>query len=135
MAELELAILTPDRTVFRGPVDSVQVPGAQGSFGVLPRHAPLLAELGCGELVYRAEGQRHAVAVAGGLAEVLEGRVVVLADAAEASTSIDVARAQAALDRAQDRLRAPLLSGIDTGRARRALLRARNRLHVAAGRG
>ena len=135
MAQLELALLTPERTVYRGPVDYVQLPGATGSFGVLPRHAPLLADLGCGELLYRVEGQRHAVAISGGLAEVSGGAVVVLADTAEASTTIDVARAQAALGRAQERLRAPLYTGIDTNRARRSLLRARNRLHVAAWRG
>jgi F-type H+-transporting ATPase subunit epsilon len=92
-----LEVVTPERAVVREPVDEVQVPGREGYLGVLPGHTPLLTELGIGALSYRKGNQTIYVAIAGGFAEVLAGRVLVLADAAERADEIDVARAQSAV--------------------------------------
>jgi len=94
---LTLEVVTPDRAVVREPVDEVQVPGREGYLGILPGHTPLLTELGIGALSYRKGAQTVYVAIAGGYAEVLSGRVLVLADAAQRADEIDVPRAQSAL--------------------------------------
>ncbi len=131
MPALELVIITPEGTVYRGAADYVQVAAAPRPFGVLPRHAPLLAALQPGALVFEARGQRQAVAVSGGLVEVRKGSVVVLADAAELAADIDVQRAEQAAHRARERLGPPVGRDVDVERAERALQRARNRLEVA----
>ncbi len=94
---ITLEVVTPERAVVREPVDEVQLPGREGYLGILPGHTPLLTELGIGSLSYRKGAQTVYVAIAGGFAEVLSGRVVVLAEAAQRADEIDVARARAAL--------------------------------------
>lgn len=96
-----LEVVTPERAVVREPVDEVQVPGREGYLGILPGHTPLLTELGIGSLSYRKGTQTIYVAIAGGFAEVLAGRVLVLADAAERADEIDVTGAQSALTNAE----------------------------------
>ena len=77
---IELEIVTPERHVQTARVVSVEFPGKEGYMGVLPGHAPLLTELGIGTLVYREGAELHYAAVINGYAEVLPGRVIVLAD-------------------------------------------------------
>jgi F-type H+-transporting ATPase subunit epsilon len=101
---LTLEVVTPDREVVREPVAEVQVPGREGYLGILPGHTPLLTELGVGTLSYRKGTQTVYVAVAGGFAEVLAGRVLVLADSAQRAEEIDVSRAQSELAEAQKKL-------------------------------
>jgi F-type H+-transporting ATPase subunit epsilon len=84
-AKLLLEIVTPDRALVREEVDEVQLPGAEGYFGVLPGHAPLLAMLKAGELWYRIGAQKPTVPVTGGFVEVLPDRVTVLAEVAESA--------------------------------------------------
>jgi F-type H+-transporting ATPase subunit epsilon len=98
--KLTLEVVTPDRDVVRDDVDFVQMPGLDGYLGVLPGHAPLLTELGTGLLSFRSGGVEHYAALAGGFAEVLGDRVIVLAEVAELGEDIDVMRAQAAQERA-----------------------------------
>lgn len=130
-----LTVLKQDGKVFEGDVLHVRAPGAHGSFGVLARHAPMVAELGVGELRVRlAEGDGEClIACSGGLLEVKpDGQVIVLAKAAELAEEIDVARAEAAAERARGRLQsAPSDPSLDVERARAALARALNRLRVA----
>ncbi|MBM3821249.1 MAG: F0F1 ATP synthase subunit epsilon [Acidimicrobiia bacterium] len=127
---LLLEVVTPDRAVVREEVDEVQLPGAEGYLGVLPGHAPLLATLTVGELWYRIGQQRQYLAIAGGFVEVLPERVTVLAQTAERAQEIDVARAEAARTRAEERLR-QASSDTDFARARTALAKASMRLQVA----
>ena len=129
--KLLLEIVTPDRSVVREEVDEVQVPGAEGYFGVLPGHTPLLATLKVGELWYRVGRETQHLAIAGGFAEVLPDRVTVLAQIAERAEEIDVARAEAAKQRAEERLSRPQ-ADMDFERARIAMMRALVRLQVAA---
>jgi F-type H+-transporting ATPase subunit epsilon len=129
-AKLLLEVVTPDRSLVREEVDELQLPGGEGYFGVLPGHAPLLATLKVGELWYRVGQERHYLAVAGGFVEVLPAGVTVLAQIAERAPEIDVARAEAARTRAEERLARPS-PDLDLERARVALMKALIRLQVA----
>jgi F-type H+-transporting ATPase subunit epsilon len=127
---LTLEIVTPERAVVSEQVDEVQVPGAEGSFGVLPGHTPLLAVLQVGELWYRKGQQMSYVAVSSGFAEVLPDRVTILAQLAESAEEIDVTRAEAAEKRARERMDRGHLD-MDFERARLAMLKSLIRLQVA----
>ena len=76
-----LEIVTPDQKVFEGEVISVTFPGTDGSFQVLNNHAPLLSTLKKGMIVYQDEKNKYDVMVDGGVVEVLNNKVVVLAEA------------------------------------------------------
>ncbi len=128
---LQLQIVSADRSLVNEWVDEVEIPGAEGYFGVLPGHTPLLALLGAGELWYRQGQEKHYLAIAFGFAEVLPDRVTVLAQLAERASEIDVARAEAARKRAEQRLASPALD-MDFERARIALTKALIRLQVAS---
>jgi F-type H+-transporting ATPase subunit epsilon len=129
--QIQLEIVTPDRQVVHESVTSVTVPGKNGYLGILPGHAPLLSELKTGELSYTHEGKSHYLAVCWGFAEVLPGRVIVLAHTAERAEEIDRARAERALERAQERLKQVSDPTIDAERAREAYERALARLQAA----
>ena len=128
---IRLQIVSAERSLVDETVDEVEIPGADGYFGVLPGHTPLLALLGTGELWYRQGQEKHYLAIAFGFAEVLPDRVTILAQVAERSEEIDVARAEAARKRAELRIAAPA-ADIDWERARVALLKALTRLQVAS---
>jgi F-type H+-transporting ATPase subunit epsilon len=112
-------------------VDELQLPGADGYFGVLPDHAPLLARLQVGEMWYRIGQVRHYLAIAFGFAEVVHNRVIVLARIAERAQDIDVSRAEAAKRRAEERMAQPARD-MDFERARVALMKSLVRLQVAS---
>jgi F-type H+-transporting ATPase subunit epsilon len=132
MAErLKLELATPTRLVVSGEADEVVVPGTEGAFGVLPGHAPLLSLVGTGEVMYRTGRQEHYLAVSGGFAEVGPDHVTILTETAERPEEIDPARARAAGDRAEQRLRAAAVEDTDVDRALSALARARTRLQTA----
>ena len=99
---IELQVVTPERHVLSEDVDSIEMPGKDGYLGILPRHAPLLTEMGIGILTYRKGSETRSLTVMGGYAEVLPDRVIVLAEASERTEEISASRAQAALDRAKD---------------------------------
>src|SRR6202795_4751746 len=122
---IELIIVAPQRQLLREKVASVQLPGASGELGILPGHAPLITELGNGELSYKASGGGEPVvlAVLSGFAEVLSDRVTVLAETAERPEEIDVQRAKEALARAEARL-ASTDPNVDWDRATVAIERA-----------
>ena len=130
--EIELIVVTPERQLLRETVGEVTIPGLDGELGILPGHAPLMTELGIGELTYRqgTTSQPISLAVLRGFAEVLPDRVTVLAETAERAEEIDVARAEAAKARAEQRL-ASNDTNIDWDRATVALQRAVIRIHIA----
>jgi F-type H+-transporting ATPase subunit epsilon len=129
---IQLVLVTPQRQLLRESVAEVQLPGADGYLGVLPGHAPLITELGIGELSYHdLSGKESAhLAIIRGFAEVLPDRVTVLAETAELAHEIDVARADAARARAEKRL-ASGDTNIDWDRASVSLQRALIRIQVA----
>jgi len=98
---LELEVATPERAVVNEQVTEVQVPGLDGYLGILPGHAPLLSLLGSGSLSYNASGTRRFLAVQGGVIEVVEDHVRVLANIAERAEEIDAAKARADLEKAE----------------------------------
>jgi F-type H+-transporting ATPase subunit epsilon len=128
---IQLQIVSTDRSLVNERVDEVEIPGADGYFGVLPGHTPLLALLGAGELWYRQGSEKHYLAVAFGFAEVQPDRVTILAEIAETPDEIDVGRAEAAKKRAEERLALPA-ADLDAERARLALVRSLVRIQVAA---
>ena len=127
---LTLSIVTPDHS-YAHQVDEVSLPGAEGDFGVLPGHTPLLASLTVGELWYRKGQEKTYLSIAGGFAEVLPDRVTLLATLAERAEEIDVARAEAAKQRAEQRLSQPK-TDIDYERARLSLQKSIIRLQVSS---
>jgi len=129
---LHLEIVTPERLVEKDTVEEVQIPGKNGYLGVLPGHAPLITELGIGEIIYQVNRLTRRIAVAWGFAEVLPDKVTILAETAERAVDIDIERARKAKQRAEERLRTA--SGeVDYQRALDSLERANSRLDVAEG--
>ncbi len=105
--KITLEIVTPERSLVTTQVDELQLPGSEGYFGVLPGHTPMLATLQVGEMWYRIGQEKHHLAIAFGFVEVLPDRVTVLAQVAERAEDIDVARAQEAKRRAEERVSRP----------------------------
>lgn len=104
---MQCDIVTQERTVFSGEVNSVSLPGTEGRMGVLPNHQALLTTLGFGEVVVRpVEGDDELFyAIGGGFAEVQPEKIIVLADSAEHADEIDEARAAKARERAEQMMK------------------------------
>ena len=103
--KLTLEVVTPDGLLMRDEVDSVQAPGSEGSFGVLPGHIPMLTTLGAGEITYRQGAETGHIVCLFGFCEVLPDRVHILAEGGERAAEIDVARAEKARVRAAERMK------------------------------
>ena len=101
---LQLDIVTPEKSIFSGLVDHVYLPGADGEMGVLPTHAGLVTALQAGVLRYLHDGLEIPIAIGSGFAEITQTKVVVLTDMALGEEEIDVARAEAGIKRAQEKL-------------------------------
>ena len=130
---LLVEIVSPDRAAYRGEALSFRAPGVEGAFEILRGHAPMVAATAVGQVsVTTPAGERIAFASSGGFVEVLDNRVIMLAESVEPASEIDVERAQSAEGRARDRLAAA-----QTPEERAALQaeldRARNRLRTAMG--
>jgi F-type H+-transporting ATPase subunit epsilon len=97
-------IVSQDHLVFEGDADIVVLPGAAGEMGILPNHAPLLSTLKMGVVKVRRDNREEIFTVTGGVVEVQPDIVTILADAAENIEEIDVARAEAAKQRAEELL-------------------------------
>lgn len=127
----QVEIITPTRVVFKDEATSLSAPGVEGNFQVLYDHAPFLTAIGVGEMKLKDKnGTDTFYATSGGFVEVCANHVVVLADAVEKASEIDVARAEAAKTRAEQRLRQHN-PDIDVARAQAALARAVNRLRIS----
>jgi len=129
MSTIKLDVVTAERVVFSDEVDVIIAPGIEGQLGVLPHHTPLMTMLKPGELLVRKDGEEFSLVITGGFLEVRPDRVIVLADAAERVEEIDMARAEEARRRAQERLK-ERIPEVDAARAQAALLRALARLEV-----
>ena len=128
---IQLEIVTPERLVVNTTAEEVQIPGKTGYLGILPGHAPLISELSAGgEISYRTGTDVKRLAVAWGFAEVLPHKVTILAETAERAEDIDIARARAAKQRAEEELRKAGLEG--NSAAQDALKRADTRIEVAS---
>lgn len=130
MSQLEIQILTMEGVKFAGTAKFVTVPGADGELTILPSHAALLTAIGAGEVTVHNDKDEQYISVAGGVMEVADDKISILADAAERDSEIDLARAEAALKRAQDQI-ASRESATSLEETIRALARARSRIKVA----
>lgn len=132
----QLDIRTPEGMAWQGEAEIVTLPGRLGAFQVLINHAPLLTELEVGEIRIRKEGGKEEVfASSGGFAEVRMNTVTVLSETIEPAGSIDVSRAEQSRERALERIREARTNPsahIDRVRAEAALARAENRLKIVA---
>ena len=99
--EVKLVVLTPTRKLVDVVCDEVYFPSALGRLGILPGHAALVCQMGTGVLYYNHSGTTTFMSVSGGVADVKDNVVTLLVDVAEDATSIDVSRAEKALQRAQ----------------------------------
>lgn len=122
-------VVTPDGPVYDSDVEMVSVKAQSGELGILPGHIPMVAPLQIGAVRLKKGSGTEFVAVTGGFIEVRPDKVTILAQAAETADSIDVARAEAAKKRAEERLNQKT-DNIDFKRAELALQRAINRLNV-----
>jgi len=121
---LTLRIVTPEQVVVETPARSVRVPGEDGSFGVLPRHATMVALTDSGPLyVTDPSGQEQVYLVHDGFAEVRNNVVTILSRSAELPEQIDLARAERAAKRARERIH-DRVDDVDMVRASAALRRA-----------
>lgn len=129
MSSMRLDIVTAEQVVFSEDVDVVVAPGIEGELGILPHHTPLMTMLQPGELRVRKGGEEIFLVVSGGFLEVRPDRIIVLADAAERAEEIDIARAEEAKRRAEERLALPA-TDVDLARAEAALRRSLARLRI-----
>ena len=135
-SELTLRVITPDSIVLDESASYVRIPGADGSIGILPRHAPMVSALDTGLLYYTQDGKEQTLFVTGGFAEVRGSTVRVVSEAGELSGAIDEERALAAEKRARERMQegqGPGGAGLDLLRAQAALRRAQFRLRARRG--
>ena len=126
---MRLEIITGERVLFQGDVESVVAPGSEGELGVLPHHAAVMTMLQPGELFYTIDGAETSFALTGGFMEIRGDHVVVLADAAERVDEIDEARAEEAVRRARERIAAKV-TDVDLERALQSLRRAQIRVQT-----
>ena len=129
---MRLQIVTPDKAVLDQEVEEVYAPGTNGEFGILPQHITFLTSLDVGVLRYRADGKDDFVAISGGLTEVLDDSITVLADAAERRHEIDVDRARIAEEAANREMEELLPGTPEHDDCLASLKRAQNRAAVAA---
>jgi len=125
-----LEIVTPRRLALSDHVNEATFPGIEGEFGVLPGHTPFLTQLKIGVLHFKKGNEVEYLAVNRGFVEVTPRKVTVLTETAELKSEIDVARAEEARRRAEERLKSRA-EDIDFARAQASLDRATTRLKVA----
>lgn len=129
MSDLTLNIVAPAKSVFKGEIKSITVPGTKGRFQVLKNHAPIVSTFEIGMIKVELNNSTNYYATGGGTIEVLNNNVTVLADSIELIQDIDIERAKRAKERAEQRI-AERNDKIDLARAQSALERALNRLNL-----
>ena len=107
MASLRLDVVTPEKSIAKElAVESVILPGTSGQMNVLPGHVNLLTSLRPGSFAYLLDGTWQWAVLGGGFAEVVGEKVIVLAETMELRNELDLARAELALKRAQEAMKA-----------------------------
>jgi F-type H+-transporting ATPase subunit epsilon len=132
MKEIKVEIVTPAKIAFTGNVKSITIPGTKGNFQVLFNHAPLMSSFEVGFIKIENEsGESTNYSTSGGTVEVLNNKVVVLAESFESKEQIDIKRAEQALERAKNRIKNKKSEQtIDVSRVEFAIKRAINRLKL-----
>jgi len=136
MAEtIHLDIVTPEKVIFSDSVDMVTAPGTLGEFGVLPGHADFVTTMEIGEVCIKKGDKSYFVAISVGFAEVVSDKVIILADTAEMSQEIDIKRAEAAKNKAEEKLKTITSEDEKYKEIVNALKRAENRIKVSGRKG
>jgi F-type H+-transporting ATPase subunit epsilon len=129
MKEINVEIITPSKSAYKGDVRTIWVPGELGNFQVLYNHAALLSNLDVGKIkIEDLKGQVIEYTTGGGTVEVKDNKVLVLADSVETKEEIDIARAKQSYLRAKERLAKRGIDDLDNLRAELSLQRAINRI-------
>lgn len=102
---INLNIVASDRMFYKGPCEELVFPGIDGFYGILPNHEPMITCLTKGELKYKVDGEWNYVAISDGFLEIMPDYITVITDTAERPDEIDTMRAEAAKERAEERLR------------------------------
>jgi F-type H+-transporting ATPase subunit epsilon len=131
MKTFKLEIVTPDGPTFSGEVESCVLPGMEGLFGVLPRHAPYISVLGHGEAKFTVEGKTEYLALSGGFCQVDPDKVTVLAETAELASQIDAERAKAKAESKGKEIKEARLSTDQAAMLEASLLKELIRIKVA----
>jgi F-type H+-transporting ATPase subunit epsilon len=118
MATFHFDLVSPEKLAFSGEVDQVDIPGWEGDFGVLAGHAPVVAAMRPGILTIITGGQKQKVIVLGGLAEVSDNRLTVLADVATSIDELDRAQFADTIAQMQEKLSEKEGSELDLALAR-----------------
>ena len=130
MDKFALKIMCPDHVFFEGDATMVEFTTTQGKVGIYAKHIPMVNVIAPGKLTIHCEdGSEKICALHSGFSEILQDKVIILADSCEYGDQIDVDRAKEAVERAKRRLEQK--DGIDIARAELALRRALVRLDVA----
>ena len=90
MKKLHLNIVSPEKELFNGEVESVTLPGTMGSFSILPQHAPIVSSLGTGKLIYATDGEEHELDIQSGFVEMSNGRVAVCIEQQQAIKKLKI---------------------------------------------
>lgn len=130
--KLHLKITTHAKVVFDADVDEIYSKGESGEFGILPNHVPFMAALDIGVTKVVIDGKPEMYTTMGGVFQLKDNQASILTQSAEAGTDIDVVRARAAKERAEERL-AESTGDLDVKRAEIALARAMARLKASSG--
>jgi len=131
--QIALEVVTPSGALVNEDVDIVNAPGYGGDFGVLANHAPFLSTIKTGILSYESGKKRELLMTSGGFCEVSNNKITFLVESAEFGHQIDVDRAMKAKERAEKRLSqaASHDESINVARAEASLQRALVRLKAA----
>ncbi len=130
--EINVEIITPSKSAYKGEVKSITLPGTLGNFQVLYNHAPLLSSLEIGRIkIEEPDGSIIEFCTGGGTVEVRNNKILVLVDSVELKNEIDIERAKDSYLRAKERLSMKNKGDIDTARAEASLQRAINRMKLA----
>ena len=131
--QIALEVVTPTGAVVNENVDIVNAPGYGGDFGVLANHAPFLSTIKIGILSYETGKKREHLMISGGFCEVSNNKITFLVESAEFGSQIDVDRAMKAKERAEKRLAkaASHDESVNVMRAEAALQRSLARLKAS----
>jgi F-type H+-transporting ATPase subunit epsilon len=125
----DISIVTPEKKVFEGKIQSLNAPGLEGDFGVLTGHAPFATVLAPGVVEIKHEdGRQELIAVSGGYVEVAKDRAVLLLETAESEAEIDVETAKRRKDEKEKLLKAKSAGDVDYDRVKAELLKEISRL-------
>lgn len=126
---INLDIVAPDKSFFSGEADMLIIRTTEGDMAVMYEHEPYVTPLAIGPIKIVDAGEKRLGAVAGGFLHVDSEKVTVITESVEWADEIDEGRAEAAKERAQNRLKSP--DGIDVKRAEYALKKAINRIKIS----